>query len=246
MCVSSTIAPVPVLLLIRHATNDFVKTGRLPGHIANIHLNAEGKAQAESLGRSLKNQKLDAVYASHLERAIETAWRVAAPHGLSITVRPDLADTDTGDLTGRLTQELGNAPDTRDLWKVVQTKPSEACFPNGECLAGMQQRVVAALEDIAAQHPDPEPPPADAKQQEGTVSAGAPLQPNLPLPVLAVVMHADPIRAALAHFLGMPFDNFQRLSISPASISAVMIGTDSKAGHRFVSVLSVNQVVQAG
>ncbi|MGQ9903765.1 MAG: histidine phosphatase family protein [Anaerolineae bacterium] len=232
---------MPVLLLIRHATNDFVKTGRLPGQSANIHLNDEGKAQAESLGRSLKDRKLDAVYASHLERAIETAWRVAAPHGLSIVIRPDLADTNTGDLTGRLTKDLGDAPDTRDLWKVVQTRPSEACFPNGECLAEMQKRVVAALEDIAAQHPDPEPTPqTHTKQENGSGGADAD-----PPPVVAVVMHADPIRAALAHFLGMPLDNFQRLGISPASISTVIIGADRKSGQKFVHVLNVNQVVQA-
>ena len=237
---------MPVLLLIRHATNDFVKTGRLPGQTANIHLNDEGKAQAELLGRSLKDRKLDAVYASHLERAIETAWRVAAPHGLSIVIRPDLADTDTGNLTGRPTKDLGDAPDTRDLWKIVQTRPSEACFPNGECLADMQKRVVAALEHIAAQHPDPEPPPqTHTKQENGSGSAGADPQPNDPPPVIAVVMHADPIRAALAHFLGMPFDNFQRLGISPASISAVMIGADRKSGQQFVHVLNVNQVAQA-
>lgn len=223
-----------------------MKTGRLPGQTANIHLNDEGRAQAELLGRSLKDRKLDAVYASHLERAIETAWRVAAPHGLSIVIRPDLADTNTGDLTGRLTKDLGDAPDTRDLWKVVQTRPSEACFPNGECLAEMQKRVVAALEHIAAQHPDPEPPPqTHTKQENGSGGADADPQPNDPPPVVAVVMHADPIRAALAHFLGMPLDNFQRLGISPASISTVIIGADRKSGQKFVHVLNVNQVVQA-
>lgn len=222
-----------------------MKTGRLPGQTANIHLNDEGRAQAELLGRSLKDRKLDAVYASHLERAIETAWRVAAPHGLSIVIRPDLADTNTGDLTGRLTKDLGDAPDTRDLWKVVQTRPSEACFPNGECLAEMQKRVVAALEQIAAQHPDPEPPPqTHTKQENGSGGADADPQPNDPPPVVAVVMHADPIRAALAHFLGMPLDNFQRLGISPASISTVIIGADRKSGQKFVHVLNVNQVVQ--
>ncbi len=53
-------------------------------------------------------------------------------------------------------------------------------------------------------------------------------------------MHADPIKAALAHYLGMPFDNFQRLAISPASISAAMIALDAPSPMR-VSILSVNQ-----
>ena len=237
---------MPVLLLIRHATNDFVKTGRLPGQTANIHLNDEGKAQADALGNYLKSHKLNAIYSSHLERAIETAWRVAAPHGLGISIRPALADTDTGDLTGRPTKDLGDAPDTKDLWKVVQTRPSEACFPNGECLAGMQQRVVAALEQICACHPDPEPP----KEEETAGDAAKPpanppakSEPPPAPPLVAVVMHADPIRAALAHFLGMPFDNFQRLGISPASISAMMVGMDRKTGEQFVHVVNVNQVV---
>ena len=63
---------MPILLLIRHATNDFVKTGRLPGQTPNIHLNEEGRKQAEALGESLRKRPLDAVYSSQLERAIET------------------------------------------------------------------------------------------------------------------------------------------------------------------------------
>ncbi|MCS7060621.1 MAG: histidine phosphatase family protein [Anaerolineae bacterium] len=223
---------MPVLLLIRHATNDFVKTGRLPGQTPNIHLNEEGRAQADALGQFLKGRKLDAVYASHLERAIETAWRVAAPHGLSIRIRPELADTNTGDLTGRFTKDLLEAPDTKTLWQIVRDKPSEACFPNGECLAAMQHRVVDALEQIAAAHPDPAPPAAPETQSETAIPS-----------TVAVVTHADPIRAALAYFLGMPFDNFQRLGISPASISAVALGVDHATGNRFVHVVNVNQTL---
>jgi probable phosphoglycerate mutase len=41
---------------------------------------------------------------------------------------------------------------------------------------------------------------------------------------VAVVAHADVIKALIAHFLGMPFDNFQRVGVSPASISTIVIG----------------------
>lgn len=216
---------MPILLLIRHATNDFVKTGRLPGQSPNIHLNAEGRAQAESLGKSLSRLRLTAVYASQLERAVETAWRVAAPHGLPVRVRPALADTDGGAFTGRVIKELAEDEATKDAWKVIVEKPTEGRLPGGEALTDMQRRVVAALDRIVAEHPDPTPD----KDEHGNDKPADPI-------AVAVVMHADPIKAALAHYLGMPFDNFQRLGVSPASVSAVMV-----AG-KHVAVLNVNRV----
>jgi probable phosphoglycerate mutase len=214
---------VPILLLIRHATNDFVKTGRLPGQTPNIHLNDEGRGQAEALGRLLAGRALAAVYSSHLERALETAWRVAAPRGLAIIARPDLADTHAGDYGGKAIKELAEAAESKDVWKTIVETPSQGQFPNGESLAGMQRRVVAALERICAAHPDPEPPQA----------ADAP--PQAP-PIVAVVAHADVIKAALAHYLGMPLDNFQRLAVLPASVSAVL------AAAKHTAVLNVNQI----
>ncbi len=211
---------MPILLLIRHGTNDYVKTGRLPGQAPNIHLNDEGRAQAEALAKLLESQKIAAVYSSHLERAIETAWRIAAPRNLPVLIRPALADTHTGDYTGKTTKELGELPEFKEIWKVIVEKPSEGRLPNGESLLDMQKRVVAELERICAAYPDPEPPEA---KPAGEKPAGAPEPERQPPAVIAVVMHNDPIKAAIAHYLGMPFDNFQRLGTSPASLSTVMV-----------------------
>jgi len=251
---------MPILLLIRHATNDFVKTGRLPGHSPNIHLNEEGIAQAVSLTQALSKRKLHAVYASHLERAIETAFRVAAPHGLPVIIRPAMADIDNGDFTGKSIKEISEGEATKDLWKVVVEKPSDAKFPNGEGMLDMQARVVGALEAIAAAHPDlvvedivedkteakPETaasvvsatPPNDPGQPGA--AAAEPKEPRKEPQVVAVVAHADVIKAALAHFLGMPFDLFQRVGTSPASISTVMLHTDEKTGKQHIMVQSIN------
>jgi probable phosphoglycerate mutase len=226
---------MPTLLLIRHATNDFVKTGRLPGQTPNIHLNEEGRAQAEALGNLLKHRKLDAVYASQLERAIETAWRVAAHHGLSISIRPGVADINNGTFTGRMIKELSEDAATKDIWKVVVEKPSEAAFPEGEGMLQMQRRIVDTLMGIARAHPDiDEPLSADQLKPD---DKDAPTTYKRPQTV-AIVMHADPIKAALAHFLGMPFDNFQRLMIAPASISGVVVGLEENSKPM---VLNVNQ-----
>jgi len=74
-------------LLIRHATNDWVRQGRLAGWTPGVHLNAEGQAQAQALGERLAFASLAAVYSSPLERALETAQAVAGPHGLEVQIR---------------------------------------------------------------------------------------------------------------------------------------------------------------
>ncbi len=221
---------MPILLLIRHATNDFVKTGRLPGQHPNIHLNEEGRKQAEALGQYLKDRKITAVYASQLERAIETAWRVAMPHGLPIHINNQLADTDTGHFTARLMKELGEDEATKAIWKQIVETPSLGQLPGGESLLGMQARVVGALQQIIEAYPDPKRADADGKNTEKKETA--------PPALIAIVMHADPIKAAVAHFLGMPFDNFQRVGIAPASVSTVIIGNEGKMIH----VANVNHV----
>jgi probable phosphoglycerate mutase len=218
-----------VLLLIRHATNDFVKTGRLPGRTPNIHLNEEGRRQADALRAHLAPQHLDAVYSSQLERAIETAWRIAAHHVLPIYVRPNLADIDNGTFTGRVIRDITEDPASKDLWKIVVETPSAAAFPNGEAMLDMQRRVVSQIDALALAHPDVETPAAEPNAS-----------PTRTPQIIAVVMHADPIKAALAHYLGMPFDFFQRLGVAPASISTVVLNPADPA-HK-PQILGVNRI----
>ncbi|HLO28758.1 MAG TPA: histidine phosphatase family protein, partial [Anaerolineales bacterium] len=73
-----------LLLLIRHGENDFVKTGKLPGRLPEIHLNERGQKQAAALGEALKDVPLKAIYSSPLERAIETATPIANARKLEI------------------------------------------------------------------------------------------------------------------------------------------------------------------
>ena len=89
-------------------------------------------------------------------------------------------------------QKLADLAKT-DLWKVVQRTPSRASFPSGESLASMQTRMVTALEAVVADHPGQ---------------------------LVVVVSHADPIKAAIAHYTGVHLDLFQRIVVSPASVTA--------------------------
>ncbi|MDZ4826515.1 MAG: MSMEG_4193 family putative phosphomutase [Actinomycetota bacterium] len=79
-----------------------------------------------------------------------------------------------------------------DIWKVVQAAPSRARFPGGETITEMQARTVAALDAVVAEHP---------------------------YTTIVVVSHADPIKSAIAHYTGVHLDLFQRVHVSPASVT---------------------------
>ncbi|HMO60059.1 MAG TPA: histidine phosphatase family protein, partial [Roseiflexaceae bacterium] len=71
------------LLLIRHGANDWVH-GRLAGRIPGVHLNDEGRRQAQELAARLADLPLDAIYASPLDRTVETAQAIAAPRDMTL------------------------------------------------------------------------------------------------------------------------------------------------------------------
>lgn len=182
------------ILLIRHAVNDFVKTGKLAGRLPEIHLNDEGKAQAQALGKRLAAVPITHLYASPLERTMETAESIRQHHpGLEIRHKDGIGEVLYGDWEGKAIAELAQ----RKMWSVVQEYPSRASFPKGETMRGVQNRVVDALEEMVHDHPRA---------------------------IIAVVFHADLIKMALAHYLGMHLDNFQRIMVSPASISTLWLG----------------------
>ena len=186
---------MPLLLLIRHGENEFVKTGKLPGHLPGIHLNERGQKQAQALGEALKDVPLKAVYSSPLERAMETAEPIATSHKLEILQEPGLRDENLGKWEGKSLKVLR----LTNAWKVVQHSPSRFHFPEGESFMGLQTRIANVLEDIVKKH-------------------------NKPKDIVAVVFHADPIKLAVAHFLGLPLDHFQRLSCETGSVSALFVG----------------------
>ena len=92
---------MPLLLLIRHGENDFVKTGKMAGRLPGVHLNERGQKQAQALGEALKDVPIMAVYSSPLERAMETAHPIADSHKLKIIQEPNLMDTDIGKWQGK-------------------------------------------------------------------------------------------------------------------------------------------------
>jgi probable phosphoglycerate mutase len=185
---------MPEFLLIRHAVNDFVKTGRLAGWTPEVHLNEDGRAQAEALGLRLAKTRLDALYTSPLERTVETAQAVLAHHpSLTLHMLDDVGEVRYGTWQGAELRQLVG----RRLWRAVQINPSRARFPNGEAMRESQMRAVNAIETLAERHP------------RGRI---------------AVVSHSDIIKMILAHYLGVHLDLFQRIEVAPASLSIIRLG----------------------
>jgi probable phosphoglycerate mutase len=184
---------MPLLLLIRHGENQFVKTGKLAGQLPGVHLNERGRKQAVELAEALKHVPLKAIYASPLERAVETARPLAEGRKLEIQLRPQLMDNDIGKWHGRTLKQVRRIK----KWKIVQQAPSRFKFPEGESFLETQTRIVSCLDEIVASHK--------------------------PKDVVAVVFHADPIKLAVAYYLGMPLDHFQRLGCDTASVTVLHV-----------------------
>jgi probable phosphoglycerate mutase len=188
---------VPTLLLIRHGENDFAKRGILAGRRPGVHLNENGRRQAQALAEALAEMPLVAVYSSPLERAVETAKPLAVALGLKILREPGLIETDVGKWEGKSVRRLALSR----YWSIVQRAPSRAGHPGGETFIQAQTRIASALESICGRH----------KLKD----------------MIACVLHSDPIKLAVAHFIGLPLDNFQRIGCEPASVTMLALGASS-------------------
>jgi broad specificity phosphatase PhoE len=188
---------MPTIYLIRHGENDYVKTGRLAGRLPGVHLNETGRQQAqavaEALCQKLPKEMVKAVYSSPLERALETADPIARAFDLEIIHREGLTETNYGEWQNKSIKGLSRLK----IWKRVQAAPSLFSFPGGESFAETQNRVTTELIDLAGQH--------EAKE------------------MILCISHADPIKLAVAYFIGLPLDLFQRLQVAPASITGLFI-----------------------
>lgn len=138
-----------LLLLVRHGQTP--TTGKLlPGRAAGLHLADAGREQAERVATRLAElKKIDAVYASPLERTRETAAPIGKVLKQKVNIHKGLLECDFGDWTGAQLSDLMKKPE----WATVQRAPSTFRFPNGESFTEMQTRMVSALDDIRARHP---------------------------------------------------------------------------------------------
>jgi probable phosphomutase (TIGR03848 family) len=192
---------MPIFLLIRHGETDYNKKWHLSGRMPNVHINKKGEQQAQLVADSLKSAPIKAIYSSPMERTLETAEPLASARKLEVIPIQGLLETDCGEWQGQSVKKLRR----QKIWKSVQQHPSLFHFPGGESIAECQHRMVQVLETLRQQYTDQD--------------------------LVACFSHADPIKQVVAYYLGLPLDNFQRLSIDTGSITALQV---SDSGSRLI------------
>jgi broad specificity phosphatase PhoE len=161
----------------------------IAGRTPGVHLNALGRKQVDTLAAEVAELPIEAVYSSPLERAMQTALTLGQRRGVPVEQSAGLNEIDFGEWTGRTLAELEPSAE----WQRFNTYRSGTRIPGGETMQEVLTRTLGELHRIEACHP-----------------GGS---------LVAVVSHADVLRAAISHFLGMPLDLMLRLELDPASVS---------------------------
>jgi probable phosphomutase (TIGR03848 family) len=189
-----TAPPKSTLVLLVRHGQTPTTGASLPGRAPGLHLADSGIAQADAVAARIG--ALSKVTAVYAS-PLERTRETAAPIGKAVGTKVRIE-------RGLLECDFGDwtGSKLKDLfklpeWGTVQRYPSGFRFPNGESFTEMQQRITGTIARLVARHPGE---------------------------TIVAVSHADPIKAAVAHAMGTHLDLFQRIVVSPCSISAVAYG----------------------
>ncbi|MDT0379233.1 histidine phosphatase family protein [Streptomyces sp. DSM 42041] len=187
---------MPTLILLRHGRSTANTAGLLAGRTPGIALDELGRKQAADLPARIAPLAPVLAVTSPLQRCRETlAPLTEARPDLAVHTEDRINECDYGDWTGRKLGELSDEP----LMAAVQQHPSAAAFPGGESMRAMQHRAVEAVRDWNAR--------VEAEHGPGAC--------------YLMCAHGDIIKSVVADALGMHLDLFQRVSVSPCSVTVV-------------------------
>ncbi len=178
------------LFLIRHGATELSAEDRFAG-ATDVALSREGHDQVERLSRRLADDGLTAVYASPLQRTLDTARAVARPHGLSPIAREGLREIDHGRWEGLTRAEVESR--YADEYARWEADPFTFAPDGGECGLDVMARALPVIRRIVEDHPDEN---------------------------VAVVSHKATIRLVISSLLGFDARGYRdRLDQAPASLS---------------------------
>lgn len=161
--------------LIRHGETAWNAEQRLQGS-SDVPLSPIGFAQSRAVAERLRDVQLDAVYASNLQRALDTARIIAGAHALEVVAIPDLRETCLGQWEGMTYEEIATSGQQEALER-YRADPVRNRPPGAETLESVGRRMLDALLTIRRRH------------TEGTI---------------AIVGHGGSLRAVLADAVGAP------------------------------------------
>ncbi len=195
---------MPSLYLIRHGRTEWNAVWRIQGDL-DIPLDDEGRRQAGAVAKALDAVPLCAVYASPMQRAVETASAVAVTHALPLQLDARLKERNWGAYQGMRREEAALAH--RAAEAELRSDPRSARPPGGESFSELSQRAEAALREIAARH-------------EGSI---------------AIVCHGGTIVAGLMSLLGLDSWPKVRFVIDNASISLLDVTPDGRVVTHYIN-----------
>jgi alpha-ribazole phosphatase/probable phosphoglycerate mutase len=180
------------LLLARHGESIWNAERRFQGS-TDIPLSARGRAQARALAQGLRPYRVRAAYVSPFRRAVETAELALRGTGVALTVLDELRELSLGTWEGCTVDEI-RARDG-DPYVAWVRAPHDCPPPGGEPLPVVSARVRAAVDRIAALHPEGDD--------------------------VLVVAHGGVISVYACHLLGCDFNRLWRLRVDNASLTVV-------------------------
>ncbi|HWY85938.1 MAG TPA: alpha-ribazole phosphatase [Gemmataceae bacterium] len=181
------------LLLVSHAQTEWTDQGIFQGH-TDIPLNERGRRQAHILQNHLAQEEFQAIVASDLRRATETAAILALPHGMSVATDPRLREMHFGEWEGLTYADIQQRfPTALAAWR---ESPLQMGPPQGEQLGDVERRLQGFVRDLGC------------RSQESTI---------------LLVAHRGSLRTLLCILLGLPVERHWEFRLEVASLSEVRI-----------------------
>ena len=188
---------MPQIYLLRHAESEANAKGILAGRDYSVNLTAKGFKDSRKIKSRLSKIDFTRVYSSPITRCVQTVtpYLDSNPR-IEITLTESLIEMDYGNWSGKKLAALSRKKE----WTLIQNRPSEFTFPNGESFQEMRRRVKSFLNSLI--------------ETDG--------------PIL-IVSHGDIIKMALTITLDLPLNKFQNFVVTPASICVIDYSQKSKS-----------------
>jgi broad specificity phosphatase PhoE len=179
------------LLLVRHGRTEANRGGFYAGR-SDVPLDELGRTQAGAVARRLARERVAAVYASPMQRTLETAEPIARAHGLEVQPIEELAELSMPGWQGLGEKEIAERFPVE--WQAWMRNPAALDCRYIESLSSLGRRVRHALGGIGRRH-------------EGEAAV--------------VVSHEAVLRVAILLSLGLELRAYRRLRVAPGSLSAL-------------------------
>ena len=177
----------------------------------DIPLDDLGREEAWAVADWLQDETIHVVYTSPLSRARDTAIAIARHHDLEVVDLPALADLSYGDWEGVPWKEV--KVKYADLYRQWETAPHTVRFPNGEPLAVLRTRALAAVEEVVQRHPDQ---------------------------TVLLMAHRAVNRVLIAAFIGLDNSNFWRIAQDNTAINRFHLVEDDRTVGKTWYITSIN------